>query len=86
VTSSLNLKPVTLEDWLNKLEDRTELLEDVDKNPAIKLADFYRKAGTASTPRWMMTWRAAQASKTLREIGPVNPQWMSRWLKQWGLV
>ncbi|KAI0451243.1 acetyl-CoA synthetase-like protein [Xylaria acuta] len=83
---SLRLKPVSFGGWLGKLESCDEPLEDVDKNPAIKLVDFYRAAGKAGTPRRMMTWKAAQASKTLREIGPVNQQWMDAWSKQWGIV
>ncbi|KAI1125406.1 acetyl-CoA synthetase-like protein [Nemania abortiva] len=82
----LRLKPVSFEEWLHKLEGCDEPLEDVDKNPAIKLTEFYREASrTSSAPRRMMTWRATQASKTLREIGPVNREWMTAWSKQWGL-
>ncbi|KAI0401682.1 acetyl-CoA synthetase-like protein [Xylaria palmicola] len=82
----LRLKPVSFEEWLGKLDSRDEPLEDVDQNPAIKLVEFYRRAGRTDVPRRMATWRAAQASRTLREVGPVNKQWMMAWLKQWGLA
>ncbi|KAI8948060.1 acetyl-CoA synthetase-like protein, partial [Xylaria longipes] len=82
---SLRLRPVSFGEWLGKLESCDEPLEDVDKNPAIKLVDFYRTAGKASAPRRMMTWRASQASKTLREMGPVNQQWVHAWSKQWAI-
>ncbi|KAI3318574.1 acetyl-CoA synthetase-like protein [Xylariaceae sp. AK1471] len=85
-TDTLNLESVSFEEWLNKLDSCSELLGDVDKNPAIKLTEFYRKASKTSAPRRMMTWRAAQASKTLREMDPVNQHWMTAWSKQWGLV
>ncbi|KAI0868670.1 acetyl-CoA synthetase-like protein [Hypoxylon argillaceum] len=85
--NGLKLKPVSFEEWLGKLEGCDEPLEDVDKNPAVKLVEFYREAGRAGgVPRRMMTWKATQASKTLREIGPVNEEWMTAWSRQWGLV
>ncbi|KAI0430279.1 acetyl-CoA synthetase-like protein [Xylaria sp. FL1042] len=86
VVDRLRLRTVSFEEWLNKLESSDEPLENIDKNPAIKLADFYRKAGRGRAPRRMMTWKAVQASKTLREIGPVNEEWVDAWLNQWGLL
>ncbi|KAI1296444.1 acetyl-CoA synthetase-like protein [Xylaria venustula] len=86
VVDRLRLQPVSFEQWLDKLENCRDSLEDVDKNPAIKLVDFYRTAGRASVPRRMMTWRAAQASKTLREVDAANEEWMNTWLDQWGLI
>ncbi|KAI1177786.1 acetyl-CoA synthetase-like protein [Nemania sp. FL0916] len=83
---TLRLTPVSFDDWLSRLETCDDPLDDVDKNPAIKLVDFYRDAGKATAPRRMMTWRATQASKTLREIGPVNQQWMTAWSKQWNIT
>ncbi|KAI0111253.1 acetyl-CoA synthetase-like protein [Nemania sp. FL0031] len=84
---SLRLKPVSFDEWLDKLEGSNESLEDVDKNPAVKLVEFYHEASrVGGAPRCMMTWRATQASKTLREIGPVNREWMTMWSKQWDLT
>ncbi|KAI0522070.1 hypothetical protein F5B22DRAFT_660436 [Xylaria bambusicola] len=77
-------RPVSFEEWLSKLKSCRAPLEDIDKNPAIKPVDFYRTAGRAHAPRRMMTWRAAQVSKTLREVGPVNGQWVDMWLNQMG--
>ncbi|KAJ8104552.1 hypothetical protein ONZ43_g7796 [Nemania bipapillata] len=83
----LKLKPVSFAEWLGKLDSCDEPLEHVEKNPAVKLIEFYREAGkTSRAQRRMMTWKATQASKTLREIGPVNREWMVAWSRQWGLV
>ncbi|KAI8631702.1 acetyl-CoA synthetase-like protein [Xylariaceae sp. FL1651] len=84
-TESLNIKPVSFEEWLQRLEDCKDELQDIEKNPAIKLVEFYRKASKSNAARRMMTWRAAEASKTLREMGPVNRQWIAAWTEQWGL-
>ncbi|KAI1199756.1 acetyl-CoA synthetase-like protein [Nemania serpens] len=83
---TLRLQLVSFEDWLSKLEGCDEPLEDVDKNPAVKLVEFYREAGKVSATRRMMTWKTAQASKTLREMVPVNQRWLTAWSKQWGLI
>ena len=86
VVGNMRLRARSFWVWVEKRGSCHEPLEDVDKNPAIKLIDFYRAADRTRAPRRMMTWKAAHASKTLREIGPVNEQWMHEWLDQWRLA
>ncbi|KAI0450477.1 hypothetical protein F5B21DRAFT_528887 [Xylaria acuta] len=61
----------------------------VARNPAVKLVDFY---GEGLWPRLpedipsrpsMVVARAVAASDTLRNIPPVSPAWMSKWVEEW---
>ncbi|KAI1358934.1 male sterility protein-domain-containing protein [Xylaria arbuscula] len=78
--------------WLAKLQasQETSLEVDVERNPAIKLIDFYRDqlwapmpAGITSVQPAMVINRAVSVSSTLRDMGPVNHEWMSKWVSEW---
>ncbi|KAK7958648.1 thioester reductase domain-containing protein [Apiospora saccharicola] len=66
-------------------ESSDESLQDVEKNPAAKLTDFYERIAEADSQVQLETWRAENASETLRATGPVNAEWVSQWMRQWGL-
>jgi hypothetical protein len=89
---STNLQPVIFEEWLRALgESAAEMDRDgmvqVDRIPAIRLLDFYSGASKpGQKPRSFISNSAEKASKTLREIEPVNGEWVSRWMAQWGIT
>jgi hypothetical protein len=58
--------------------------EVVSKVPGLKLLDFYEGLAVeeGSLPR-LATEHTAEASVTLRELGPVNRDLMVNWCKQW---
>ncbi|KAJ3569482.1 hypothetical protein NPX13_g6068 [Xylaria arbuscula] len=80
--------------WLAKLQasQETSLEVDDERNPAIKLIDFYRDQlwapmpeGITSVQPPMVINRAVSASFTLRDMGPVNHEWMSKWVS-WSAI
>lgn len=80
------IKVVTLEAWLEALHGSLERGEDPQGVPAVKLYDFFVDLGASSKELTTLdTARAAEVSKTLRALGPVQDEWMVNWMKQWGL-
>ncbi|TGJ78269.1 hypothetical protein E0Z10_g10497 [Xylaria hypoxylon] len=78
--------------WLAKLQasQETSLEVDVERNPAIKLIDFYRDQlwahvpeGDTSVQPAMVINRAVSVSATLRDMVPVSHEWMSKWVNEW---
>ncbi|KAH0385728.1 acetyl-CoA synthetase-like protein, partial [Aureobasidium melanogenum] len=75
---------VEFSDWLDEMK-RLEVTEENMRNiPGLKLLDFYEGLAVeeGSLPR-LATDRTAEASVTLRELGPVNADLMVNWCKQW---
>ncbi|OBS29631.1 hypothetical protein FPOA_03570 [Fusarium poae] len=82
------MKIVSLEEWVDKLEASAKDKNlDLDRNPGVKLIDTYRglleakKAGKVL--RFSME-RTKSHSPTIREAGPVTPDLMINWCRQWG--
>lgn len=73
--------------WVDHLEASASKLENLDKNPAIKLLSFYREIAGKSRGEFPVldTTNAQRMSPTLANLGPVCSEWMELWLKQWGL-
>ncbi|TDZ49706.1 Non-canonical non-ribosomal peptide synthetase FUB8 [Colletotrichum trifolii] len=80
---------VSLGEWVERLEASRSAdgALGADRNPALKLIDFYR--GTASggddgsESKGFETRRTVAASPALRRVGPVTPELMIHWCKQW---
>ena len=85
------VKPVPFEAWLEKLKASAKEAEingnvDVDSNPAIRLLEFYTTAVTSPEKgRQLVPTAASEASQTLRELGPLKPEWVKTWMAQWGI-
>ena len=85
------VQPLPFEEWLEKLKasaEESELNEnvDVERNPAIRLVEFYSNSVTADKSRRILpTTASTEASRTLRELGPLNRGWLENWMGQWGL-
>lgn len=78
------IEVVGITEWLKKLEESAKSNDaDAKQNPAIKLLDFYRSLSQDSIMSKLDTKDTEEASKTMRELGPVGPDWMKLWLKQW---
>ena len=81
-----NVKPVSFEEWIQKLEKSIDEGLDVDHNPAIQLLEFYQKIAKAGQgPRMLSSQKAEKASAMLQTLGPVNNDWESIWMRQWGI-
>ncbi|RGP69682.1 hypothetical protein FSPOR_4494 [Fusarium sporotrichioides] len=82
------MKIVSLEEWVERLEASVKERDlDVGKNPGIKLLDTYhglleaKKAGQFL--RFSME-RTKSHSPTIRQAGPITPDLMINWCRQWG--
>jgi thioester reductase-like protein len=80
------IEVVPLEDWIAALRASAASTEDVARNPAIKLADFFPEL-IPTGPRGFMMEVAATAgmSRSLAALEPVGVDWMRNWLRQWGM-
>ncbi|KAB8263537.1 hypothetical protein BDV32DRAFT_146354 [Aspergillus pseudonomiae] len=76
------------ETWLARL-DSIENITDADlaNKPALKILDVYRRLFAKDTyPKFsIITNKGQHASYTMRNIRPVDADWMDLWMKQWGL-
>ncbi len=85
------VKPLPFEEWVEKLKESAEEAEndeniDVERNPAIRLVDFYSDAiGAKKGQRILPANASTEASKTLRELGPLSRDWLDNWMVQWRL-
>ncbi|KAF4995614.1 hypothetical protein FGRMN_5005 [Fusarium graminum] len=81
------MKIVSLEEWVERLvASEKEADMSLDKNPAVKLLDTYRgmveakKAGKIT--KYSME-RTKSHSPTIREAGPITPELIRNWCRQW---
>ncbi|KAI1097411.1 acetyl-CoA synthetase-like protein [Jackrogersella minutella] len=85
------LQPVSFEEWVRVLSEHADEMEnsdtiDVDRNPAIRLVNFYTEAAESKRgARAFVSHKAMRDSDTLREIGAVNRGWINNWMKQWDI-
>lgn len=82
------LETVTLREWVDALMvsiSNDDSLDMLLANPAAKLLNFFQTLAeqVAEPEPSFETSHAARASKTLRDLRPVSPGWMVRWLEQW---
>ena len=78
---------IPLSDWVKTLRASAETAiseGDLAINPAIKLMDFYEGllSGESSVAS-LETRETEKASRTLRDLGPVQGEWMAKWIEQW---
>ncbi|KAI9043969.1 putative NRPS-like enzyme [Aspergillus affinis] len=80
---------VSLQGWVAKLHASTASERvgiDIDRNHAVKLVGFYEQqltdAGRTGVARFS-TDRTAEASKGLRELQTIHPEWLRGWIREW---
>lgn len=75
--------------WLKKLRASSAsslLAQDFTLNPALKLLDFYEGLSHSdSAPPRLATVKTERECGLLAEVGPVTGDWMTRWIRQWGI-
>ena len=80
------VKIVPFGEWveaLRKSASETFEKQDFDRNPAIKLLDFFEGLPRAKMPR-LDTVETRKRSRVLREMRAVEAGDMERWMRQWG--
>lgn len=90
------LRTVSLPEWVQALEQSTAV-DDVTKekagidngNPAVKLtgwlSDLVRQRAEGRGNLRLDTTETSRWSERMRDMMPVNGQWMDLWLRQWRL-
>ena len=84
--TSAKVESVSLGEWIKDLEsiDYKNNPQELSDKPALKILGFYKSLLPSTDPLTFETDNAQEASKTLRDLGPVKGEWMEGWLKQWG--
>ncbi|MCJ1280878.1 hypothetical protein MMC26_000195 [Xylographa opegraphella] len=78
-----NIEPVSFSEWFDALQASAGKSEDVAKNPAIKLLEWFEQMKAGAEEPELETVETAKRSETLRALTAVGPEWMGIWLKQW---
>ncbi|GJC82972.1 non-canonical non-ribosomal peptide synthetase FUB8 [Colletotrichum liriopes] len=77
-------KLVPFKEWVQALEESASSTDDMDKNPGIKLLDFYQGLASAGGQGVELSMeRTTKSSKTMREMQAVTPELMQNWCRQW---
>ena len=88
ILASFHDKPpelVTLCEWVTALGESAAKHEDLDRNPAIKLLDFFEQLASAEEDMVRFeTMNTVRVSATLKNLEAVKVEWMERWMRQWG--
>ena len=80
------VKTVPFGEWVEALRisaPETFQKQEFDRNPAIKLLDFFEGLPGAQMPR-LSTVQTQKRSRVLREMRAVGAEDMQRWMRQWG--
>lgn len=81
------VKVVSLATWVQALRKSAaslSLTQDLDANPAVKLVDFYEGLlDTRSAVPQLETGNTEKACALLSDVGPVQGEWMRRWIELW---
>ncbi|KAI1142682.1 hypothetical protein F5Y05DRAFT_126811 [Hypoxylon sp. FL0543] len=84
VARYLNLQTVSLEAWTEALRESASKTEDLTRNPAVKILDFFEGlVGKSADPILLNTSHTLGASRTLASLEPVHEEWMENWMRQW---
>ncbi|TDZ38354.1 Non-canonical non-ribosomal peptide synthetase FUB8 [Colletotrichum spinosum] len=77
-------KVVPLAEWVRALEASASRTDDMDRNPGVKLLDFYGglASGGAGGVEFAME-RTVRHSRTMREMKALTPELMRNWCRQW---
>ncbi|OLN81296.1 Iterative polyketide synthase CazM 10 [Colletotrichum chlorophyti] len=80
---------ITFKEWIDRLDASRSSHGSLgaDRNPGLKLIDFYRGAASfgedMSTTRGHEIQRTVSCSPALRSVEPVTPELMVHWCSQW---
>lgn len=83
--SNIDLDVVDYDDWVNELRKLPQTKENAEAIPGLKLLGFYESLSPGSEMGLpaLVTKRAEEASRSLREGRAVDGEAMKKWLKQW---
>lgn len=74
---------VPLVEWVQKLRETISCTKDIERNPAIKLIDFFSARVQSNASPIMETKLSMQYSQTLRQLDKISPDQIRLWMEQW---
>lgn len=75
---------VSWDDWIGALRESGSKKEDVARNPAVKILDFFDSlCSEGYEPTHFDTRETVRVSRTLANLGPVHEGWIKIWMRQW---
>lgn len=84
LSAAENVELVSLEEWVASLRGTATKTEDIERNPAVKLLDFFETfLESLDDPPFLDTQEATKLSPTMAKLNPVNEIWMGNWIGQW---
>ncbi|KAI0518085.1 hypothetical protein F5B22DRAFT_645335 [Xylaria bambusicola] len=76
------------DEWVKKLEQSRDAgAHNLARNPSVKLVDFYKHLfqGSGKNDVTIEKQNLLWGSKTARNLSPIKPENLSKWMKGWGL-
>jgi thioester reductase-like protein len=79
------IQQVPLQEWVDALRASIPSThsEDVGRNPAVHLVDFYQELVTATRAISLDTAVSATVSPSLAGLSPITPELVETWMRQW---
>ncbi|KAI4118539.1 MAG: hypothetical protein LQ345_001424 [Seirophora villosa] len=74
---------VSLVEWVQRLKATISFTKDIERNPAVKLIDFFSGRVQSNASPIMETKLSVQYSQTLRRLDKISPDQMRLWMEQW---
>ncbi|KAL8717844.1 MAG: hypothetical protein Q9225_004951 [Loekoesia sp. 1 TL-2023] len=78
-----DVRVVSLVEWVQKLRESISCVEAVNRNPAVKLIDFFSARVRSNASPIMETKLSVQHSQTLRRLDKISQEQMKLWMEQW---
>jgi hypothetical protein len=75
---------VDFHEWVDKLGDSAKGDVDVERNPGVKLLEFFQGMMREREAVRLETKVTHGGSEKMRELKAVDREWMRVWLEQWG--
>ncbi|KAJ6032231.1 NRPS-like enzyme [Penicillium herquei] len=86
-----SLKTIPLQEWVRQVRQdstdqvlsETEIQEHLQKNPALKLMDFFEAIQTSAPANILDTKATARSCERLRKVDAVKEDWIQKWVQEW---
>ena len=80
----IEVRAVSLAEWVQKPRESLFCMENVDRNPAAKLVDLFGARFCSNSSPIMETRAAVERNLTLRRLERLTGEMMKKWLEGWG--
>ncbi len=78
-----DVRDVPLAEWVQRLKETVSFVKGIERNPAVKILDFFSARVQSNASPIMETKLSVQYSQTLRRLDKINADQMRLWMEQW---